>query len=806
MIELTVIQFAKKFAENGFYVFPMYDSPKGPQKPYGWARNEVANNIAENKIIPATNQVSEIDTWIQRLKSGYKSKLVAYGVLGLDCIIFDLDNKDGKNGLSEFKKLMTKFKIPVPELIVKSKSAGFHLYYKKPEKFKNAKVKTMANIIIDGVKYEGVDVRGDGGMVIGPLNICKESEWQRGLYSIIKGDVNYELSEMPKEIIIALNSKSFMDPLENMIDSTSEKSDEDVMDLLKRGEIPKSLPKGARNQGFFIFINALRNKGFNRDTTRMYAQKLMDVTEGGDDIKNSVDIDEMINRIFQVDVNNPYDVARDLIDHGLYRITGLSHKLKYVCLNDNPYYSSTNFHDITAMKQLLSRYARSIPQPNGKDKLVNPADILDKIIPPDRDADMVLFKAGEEHVFFSGEYGGKRFLNTWKDPRLLIRTDDLDINAYDQFLFIISRIFGDEKSDEFQLGIDLPAWVLQKPGQKPIIVPFIQSSNRGVGKSCYLNSLRYIMGVSLDGNEQARSLKIEEIGARFFNPNGASILMLDEVQFPTHRNMRQESTTFWKHLKTLITDHKIPVEFKGGGVFQAPNVAAMIMAGNNNNHFPIEEADRRVWIIDNNPPILAKGLADKLFDLEKPTVPFKLKHRTINSIRYWLNKHHIKLQLSEMRAPMNDLKREMYILGLTDIEAWFITHFENPENISARSPVVTKEMILYALQTSDEMIQSKWAQDPEDAFRELRRRGLVRSIRVRGNMTLTRQLVGFPNVNSHGLQVTEKGKFAVFTCREHNEFNFSDNDFLKECLQKNVDSIVEWRNKSIKLKRTNLIS
>lgn len=803
--EHIIIQFAKKFAKQNFYVFPLYSSFKGPQKPYGWARNEVKSEIDKSKIIKATNDLDEIDTWVERVKSAYNgASVVGYGVLGLNCIIFDLDNKDGKNGSKAFKSLMTKHHFPAPNLVIKSKSGGFHLYYSRPDKFKNSKIKTMASISIGGVKYDGVDIRGDGGFVVGPLSECSETDWVPGNYSIVKGQPGVELSEAPQDVIGCLCATSFSDPLDNLA-SISEDS-EDVMDILKRGEIPKFLPRGARNHGFYVFINGLRNKGFSPQTVKAYVDKLVEVTEGKEDLYESVNIDDMIKRVYEVDLNNPFDVAHDLINRGLYRITGLGNKLKYVCFNENPYFSSTNFHDITALRQLLSRFSRNVPQANGKDKLINPADIIDRTISQDKEIDTVGFKPGAEQIFMSSELGGKRFLNTWRDPRLLIKTDNLDDDAYDQFLFVVSRIFGHEGSDEYQFGLDLPAWVLQKPGNKPIVVPFVQSANRGVGKSCYINALRHVMETSLDGNYQARSLRLEEIGARFFNPNGASILMLDEVQFPTHRNMRQEATSFWKHLKTLITAPVISIEIKGGGTFEVPCQSAMIMAGNNNNHFPIEEADRRIWVIDNNAPILAKGLADKLFELDKPDIPSTKKLKTANTIRYWLNKHKIKFNLSEMRAPMNDLKREMYLTGLTDLEEWFITHFEDDTKMGAKSAIVTKEIIIYALETSEQMMNSRWRENPEDTFRELRKRGMVSSIKVKGSPTLTRQVTNFPNINSNGVEIVVKDKSVIYTSRQHGEFNSVDNEFIKQALRSNIESINSWRKVSIQNRGKALIS
>ena len=82
--EQVAIQFAKRFAEKGFYVFPMYSSAKGPQKPFGWARNEVKEEVDRNKIVRATTDVNEIDAWPEKIRSAYNgAKVVSYGVLGI---------------------------------------------------------------------------------------------------------------------------------------------------------------------------------------------------------------------------------------------------------------------------------------------------------------------------------------------------------------------------------------------------------------------------------------------------------------------------------------------------------------------------------------------------------------------------------------------------------------------------------------------------------------------------------------------------------------------------------------------------
>ena len=798
---LEQITMATEFARHGYHVFPLYHSSKGALKPYGWAKNNVSNDdVEESKIIPASTDIEYVQAWPQLIKDGYNSTVAGFGVMGINCVIFDLDVKDGKDGLRKFKELAKRHDIPRPEFIVKTKSGGFHFYYARPEKFKNAHVKSMANISFAGVKYTGVDVRGNGGMVIGPSTFCAEADWEPGKYAIIYGSPESQLSVLPETIISGLLSAKFTNAAENMISTIEPDDDIKVLSMLKRGEVPTKLPNGFRNQGFYIFINALRNKGFSQATVRSYAEQLRAVTENPETFSDSINIDEIIGRVFAVDVNNPFDVARDLINCGLYRVTG-SGKIKYTCIDYNPYYASQNQHDLQAMKQLLKKYERSMTKANGKDALVNPGELLDGMMDQNNEVDAISYKPGAENVFSSNESGGRKFLNCWNDVRLMIRTDEYDDEAYEQFKFIISRIYGPEGSDEFQLGLDLPAWVIQRPGVKPGVVPFIQSFNRGVGKSCYINALRHVMGHNKIGDNQARSIKLEEISGRFFNPSGASLLMLDEVQFATHRNMRQESTSFWKHLKTLVTAPMVSVEIKGGGTFEMPNVSGLIMAANTNNHFPIEENDRRIWLIDNNPPILSLGLADMLFELDKAEVKSSRKMKIANSIRRRLATHKIKLPLDTIRAPMNDIKRDMYLHSLTDIEEWFITHFENTDNICAATPVVTKEMLMYVIQTSDKLANSKWRESPEETVRELRKRGMIMTVKSQTSSTLTRQLTGFPNISLVSYdQIVENAKASVFTTREHGSFNSAANELLKQSLRQNCQSIGAWKTKSIRQK------
>lgn len=812
-MDKNILDWAKRFASAGYHVFPLYDSRNGPQKPFGWARNpnpkyakgdKAGQPVEAVKVIPATNNPADIDEWPARIKAGYNSTVVAYGVMGLGCVIVDLDVKTGKEGYKEFKELQQAYKIPIPQLVIKTKSGGFHLYYKKPDKYADAEIKTFSGMSIAGRKYSGVDIRGDGGMVIGPLSEGPQESWESGEYKLIKGQPGDSLSEFPEEVFKAIIKTNTItnDDLENLAALHAEKdANEDVLTTLRRGEIPKMLPNGQRNEGFYAFINGLKNRGIPLETARFLCEKLADVTEGKETLHESVNIEDMLMRVYSVNTENPFDMARDLINHGLYQLMSYNKKIHYVIYNDNPYLVSKSPHDETGMRTLLARYVRYVEQPGGKKKEVHPMEIIIRAMPDTNKVDSIGFKPGAPDIFTNSEdHGARRFLNTYNAPYVPTSPHNLDDTIFDEFMFVISRIFGEVGSEEYQLGMDFTSWFIQKPGHKPSIAPYLMSRNRGVGKSLYISLMGMLLGVSKDGERQATVANIDSVSGRFFNPANHALIMFDEVQFPVHKDMRKESTTFWRFLKNLVTAEVIPVEIKNGPTYQLPNLAGLLLAGNTGAHFPIEEYDRRIWVIDNNSPEMARGLVDRLYALQKGSIlnPDE-KRKLIYTLRYWLSKHQIKLDLDKLRAPMTEAKREMYMDSLSDIEEWWITHFEDPENLLASTPVISKSAILYLIETSERLMNTRYHEDPESTFRDLKRRGLIRPIRTKGNQGQTRNMYNVPIVSSNGDLIENPDKREVlYTSRDHGKFDDQDNPTILQLYVNNVSRIKNWRIAKVK--------
>lgn len=722
------LDFAKRYAKQGYFVFPTYRGRQGQQmKPFGWALNQLDDLSKKAKAIPATNLEIEIDQWAEKLKQHYNTEMTGFGVLGRGIIILDLDVKKGKDGANQYEILRNQFKIPACQFIVRTRSGGFHLYFKKPKKYKTTHVKSLVNINVAGHIYDGIDVRGDGGFVQGPN---REGDWEPESYTITKGGPEVELSELPEELIMYFLGASTTTDLDSLmaVEVNASKAN-DMLSVLRRGELPEIIPDGQRNEAFFVFVNALKAKGLDREIAKVMCLELAKRCEHPETLLLSVNIDDMLDRVFEKSIDNPYDIGLDLVQRGLYMLTGHGSKPKYVILNENPYIRATTPHDLNSMKEMMLRYTRNVTGPDGKTKSVNPMEIAVKRIPPDQIVDTIGFKAVDVPVYQMNMGQGTRFLNTYQKPYV----PDIPTNtrAFNEFKILLTRIFGPEGSPDCQLGLDFCAWFIQKPTIKPAISIYLISEKRGVGKSLFLNLMTYLLGVNKLGERQGRVRNLTDLTKRFFNPTGCLLNIVDEVQFSVHKNMRQESAEFWRVLKNLVTANTLEIEIKNGGSFNVVNTAGLILAGNKGSRFPIEEYDRRLWIIDNNAQVMNVGTVDMLYSIANDTNQFTPdeKIQGIESIRWFLNQHEIVNDLSTIRAPMTAVKEEMYRASMTDEEEWFLDYFSNRSNLLAATPIISKSAFLYIISAHPEIPSERWRENAAHMFREAVRRGHLKAVK-----------------------------------------------------------------------------
>lgn len=784
---MVPVELAIEFARCGFMVFPLYGKRK--DKPFGWAGNTPTEPENVDKVIPATDDTEVIGTWPTLVQDKYGSEVTGFGVLGSKCVVLDIDVKNGKNGLNQFVPFVTSGVVPKPTMLTRTKSGGLHVFYRRPKALIGAHVKTLASIRLGDAKLEGVDLRGNGGFVVGPNFLVDEFEPTVGVYQT-KGLRRIEdLPEFPEGLL-----RNWVSSLvSNDLDAMRYDEPTGFQAQIRAGVVPDFIPDGARNDAFYVFINVLKSRGVSKELAKQMCLEMATRCENPDTLWDSVDLDDMLDRVFVVLPTNPFDVAADLIRRGLYQLTGWKSKPHYVILEDNPYVQSRVPHDGSSLKEILAPFSKTVTLGNGKAKKVNPMELVPSLIRDESRVDAMGFKPGAGDVFRShDDIGAKRFINTYRPIPSDIGNRP---EVWDEFRLLVSRIWGPEGSEEYQLGLDFVAWLVQRPHIKPSVAPFIMSHRRGVGKSLFFNVLVQLLGISRSGERQARLIKLDEVTGRFFDPTGCLINLIDEVQFPVHRDSRKESVAFWRHMKNLITAETVSVEIKGGSTYQVPNSAALMMAGNTGSHFPVEEFDRRLWIIDANPPPLVKGECDHLFSIVRGLdVEIDDRRIMVATLRDRLRNHGIALDLSMIRAPMTDVKRDIFLGSLTDLEEWCLTHFENSENLFARTPVITKSAFCYVAETSDAFHASRWTEDVNGFFRDMKRRGLLRPIRTKGNPNQSRNML-CPAIEKDGTAVEAERREVVYTTRDHGSFDSKDNREILAAYMENVKSITEFKTK-----------
>ena len=126
---------ALNYAKKGFKIFPLKPNTKGEQ-------------VLESWKYESTTNLNQIDYWWNK-NPNYNIGLVT----GNGLLVIDIDVKNGKDGLQSIKK---HGKGLPTTAIIKTPSGGYHLYYHV-----NKTISNRVNL------YDGIDIRGDGGYVLG---------------------------------------------------------------------------------------------------------------------------------------------------------------------------------------------------------------------------------------------------------------------------------------------------------------------------------------------------------------------------------------------------------------------------------------------------------------------------------------------------------------------------------------------------------------------------------------------------------------------------------------------------------------
>jgi hypothetical protein len=172
MAEDIQTNIVNEFFQGGWRIAPFIKTSDGYIGVKAWPKR-AATNVKELQVL--------LDE--QAAKS---SKVPILGIVpSRGKYVIDIDTKKNSSALQLWKdKVVEAYgdaKLAMPDLVVKTKSGGYHLY------FSDGSDRQLHSPTSVFGKDSGIDIRGYTGMVVAPTSIGTEEDWQLGDYVIVKG-------------------------------------------------------------------------------------------------------------------------------------------------------------------------------------------------------------------------------------------------------------------------------------------------------------------------------------------------------------------------------------------------------------------------------------------------------------------------------------------------------------------------------------------------------------------------------------------------------------------------------------------
>lgn len=152
---MTMISTALEYVRNGYYIIPLIPSGERINTP----------SIAQGTL-NATNDESQVVAWWTARPNDH------IGIVGVNCIILDLDVKNGKNGIEDYGNLVQQLGSQPDGPKVLTGGGGQHLYFKRPVDDILGQVGITG---LDGRKT-GIDIRIGNQYVVAPPSVHKNGQ------------------------------------------------------------------------------------------------------------------------------------------------------------------------------------------------------------------------------------------------------------------------------------------------------------------------------------------------------------------------------------------------------------------------------------------------------------------------------------------------------------------------------------------------------------------------------------------------------------------------------------------------------
>lgn len=653
MVEDVLVEITNKYFAGGWRIAPFIKTPDGYIGVKAWPKRA------------ATNQ-AELQALIEE-RLAKSSRKVLFGVVPpKGRFIVDIDLKKNTSALQIWRNKVTEhfgdIALASPNLIVKTKSGGFHLYYTE-----GSDRQIHSPTAVFG-RDSGVDIRGYTGMVIMPTSIGDELDWQPGEYTLIRGDPSKPCSVLDLAKIIGNNTTSAID---SFVKATLHRLNE----ALRNDSVPEHyryrlipddfiIPESNRDNTLFRAAKLCRMAGLSQEAAHTFMQYVANRCEATLDepVEHWINLAaDKVRRVYadeaEIEFKSVNQFFEELDNAGTVMLRGVSKSYYYFRLGSRSLriHPRSKFATDNLVNVLMGHTINTDEGPVAVKKVVgayNPRDV----------AYNAAMYPKTDMPFF--EYEGVSYVNTYHDPYAVFEPDEQYLERAKPFIDVykdyVLHITGGDLDDASYLMQKL-AWIVQKPYRRLPTATIIYSHTRGSGKDIFMSLLRDVIG-----RRYFMPISIEVLDSEFHSFHDKLVCVASEVQQQTNAKGTMAASTFMGKIKNLITTKTISVNEKFQQPYNAPIFTNFFLLSNFELSSMIEPGDRRFDVFHTVEEKLNQTkfgmLADTTNDgiwLDRAADDQKLRDHITYNIRSYLQNIELDPLFDRQEARENLVKSEL---------------------------------------------------------------------------------------------------------------------------------------------------
>jgi hypothetical protein len=507
--------------------------------------------------------------------------------------VVDIDTKKNVSALQLWKDKVHEAygtaELAVPNLVVKTKSGGYHLYYSDGT---DRQLHSPTSVFS---KDSGIDIRGFTGMVVAPTSIGTADDWVAGEYIVIKGRPSDEKTVLQLSKILGDSYDEADVFIRDLLRKVNEVVRNDCVNELNRHLLlPDDLiiPSSSRDNTLYRCARLCRLAGLSQEAALQFMRHIGMRCEATPEEPTEHWVSlaaDKVRRVYASEsemriqsISSFYD---EMDNAGTVLLRGISKSYYYfrhgsTLLNIAPRdkYSTDNIGNVLQGIVIKS-----------EDGEIPVKKVVGSYIPKEVAYSDAMYPRGGMPYF---EFENRRYVNTYHDPFAGFEpSPELMHEALpyvEKFSQFVKHVTGYEDGDDAHL-LDKLAWIVQKPYRRLPTATIIYSHTRGSGKDVFMGLVREIIGP-----RYYMPITLQSIESPHLMLHDKLICAASEVQLQTNARGNIAAATFMGKLKDIITRKTVYVDEKFIQAYSAPIFTNFFLLSNFELSAVLEPGDRRM--------------------------------------------------------------------------------------------------------------------------------------------------------------------------------------------------------------------